>query len=161
MRAADSRIRGHMLLVVRSADGGIVAQRQSDNMVVRGGARIVAMLFTGANGATPINQIQMGFARDSGTTELAALTQADPPIPVSALRSPLKPEDFQIVTDHPDEIQVRITSVFHPSLELTDVTEAGLLAGEALYNQVVFEPISLHTNHDITFFWQVNFPFGH
>jgi hypothetical protein len=161
MRSHVGQITGRMQLTVRSADGQLVAERRAENMVLRRGATLIASLFSGAAGASPINQIQVGFATDSGTAELTSLTPADPPIPLAALRSSLKPEDFQIITDRPNEIQVSISSVFHPTLDLTDVTEAGLLADEELYNQVVFEPLNLHTNQDITFFWQVNFPFGH
>jgi hypothetical protein len=150
-----------MHLTVRSRRGEVVAERRADNMVLRGGAALIAALFCGTAGASAVNQIQVGFAKDSGTTELTALTTADAAIPVAALRSPLTPDNFHIVTDHPTEIQVSISSVFHPTTDLPDVTEAGLLAGEKLYNQVVFEPLTLRTDQDITFFWQVNFPFGH
>jgi hypothetical protein len=161
MNSDKRRITGRVLLTVRSEDGYVVAERRATNMVLRNGAVIIAKLFAGANGATPINQIQLGFASDSGTANLTALTPPDPPIPVASLRSPLKPENFHIATDQPGEVQVSISAVFHPTLELKDVTEAGLLAGDDLYNQVVFEPLTLQPNQDITFFWQVNFPFGH
>jgi hypothetical protein len=155
------RITGRMLLTVRSAEGTLVARRIANNMVLRNGAVVIARLFSGAAGATPINQLQVGFATDPGTAELTALTPPDPVIPVAALRSPVKPENFQVTTDQPGEVQVNISAVFHPTQDLKDVTEAGLLAGEDLYNQVVFEPLTLRTGQDITFFWQVNFPFGH
>ena len=161
MRSHRGRITGRLLVAVRSADGDLVAERRTENMVLRNGAVIIAKLFSGTAGVTPINQIQVGFATDSGTAELTALTPPDPAIPVASLRSPVKPEDFHIATDQPGEIQVSISTVFHPTQDLKDVTEAGLLAGEDLYNHVVFEPLTLHTGQDITFFWQVNFPFGH
>jgi hypothetical protein len=142
----DSRITGRMLLTVRSADGEVVAERRAENLVLRKGATIIANLFSGAAGAT---------------ADLTALTPPDPALPVATLRSPLKPENFKVVADQASEIQVSISAVFHPALDLPNVTEAGLLAGEDLYNQVVFEPLTLHTSQDITFFWQVNFPFGH
>ena len=50
---------------------------------------------------------------------------------------------------------------FQPTVELTGVTEAGLLAGDKLYNQVVFEPVTLRPGQDVTFFWEIDFPFGH
>jgi hypothetical protein len=162
MMANEQRIRGRMRLTVRSADGTLLAERAASNIVVRGGAAIVAKLFSGAGGALPINQVQVGFASDSGTAEIKSLTlPADAAIPLAALRSALKPENFQVITDQAGSVQVNINAVFHPTQDLTDVTEAGLLAGEELYNQVVFEPLALRTNQDITFFWQVNFPFGH
>lgn len=161
MIANDSRITGRLLLTVRSADGQVVAERRAENMVLRKGATIIANLFSGAAGAAPINQIQVGFAKDSGTADLTALTPPDPALPVATLRSPLKPENFKVIADQPNQVRVSISAVFHPTLDLPNVTEAGLLAGEDLYNQVVFEPLTLHTSQDITFFWQVDFPFGH
>ena len=50
---------------------------------------------------------------------------------------------------------------FKPTVDLTDVSEAGLLAGDVLYNQVVFEPVTLRPGQNVTFFWEINFPFGH
>ena len=47
-----------------------------------------------------------------------------------------------------------------PVVNLPDVTEAGLLAGEELYNQVVFEPVTMQASQNITFFWEIDFPFG-
>ena len=161
MSSTDGRITGRMHLRVRSPDGRVVAERRGENMVLRNGAGIIASLFAGAAAATPINQIQVGFASASGTVDLTALTPPDPAVPIAALRSAIKPEDFTIVADGSSEVQVRISAVFHPSVDLHDVTEAGLLAGEQLYNQVVFEPLTLQASQDITFFWQVNFPFGH
>jgi hypothetical protein len=66
-----------------------------------------------------------------------------------------------VVTDKPKTVQVLITSIFTPTVELVDVSEAGLMAADKLYNQVVFEPITLQTGQDITFFWEIDFPFGH
>jgi hypothetical protein len=30
-----------------------------------------------------------------------------------------------------------------------------------LYNQVVFDPVDLHLGQDVTFYWEVDFPFDH
>ena len=65
------------------------------------------------------------------------------------------------MTDRPDVVQVVVSSVFHPTVVLQDVTEAGLMAGDRLYNQVVFEPVTLRPGQDVTFFWEIDFPFGH
>src|SRR5579872_4435419 len=99
MMANEQKIRGSMRLTVRSAGGGILAERRANNMVVRGGAGIIARLFTGAAGAVPINQVQVGFATDSGTAELKALTPPPTNIPLAALRSPIKQADFQVIID--------------------------------------------------------------
>ena len=158
----DWRPRGRLHLRVHSRRGVLIAERSARNIVVRGGAGVIAALFSGAPGATPINTIQIGFASDAATPELTALTPpADAAIPPAALRSAVTPADFKVIADRPGSVQVLITSVFKPSVELADVTEAGLLAADKLYNQVVFEPVTLRPGQDVTFFWEIDFPFGH
>ena len=78
-----------------------------------------------------------------------------------ALQSKVDPNDFIIASDQPGTIRVSVNALFKPTVELKDVSEAGLLAGEVLYNQVVFEPVTLRPGQDVTFFWEINFPFGH
>jgi hypothetical protein len=152
---------GRMHLHVRASGSVLIAERAARNIVLRQGAAVIAALFTGAAGAAPVNTIQVGFAKESATPELAALTPpADASIPATALRSSVAPADFKIVADRAESIQVLITSVFKPTVELAEVTEAGLLAGEKLYNQVVFEPVTLRPGQDVTFFWEIDFPFG-
>lgn len=154
---------GRMILRVEAADGALVAERRAGNMVLRGGAAIIANLFTGAVGAKPIDTIAIGFAQLPGDAELIQLTPPDPAkgIPPAAVRTPLPPESFTVVVDQAGAVQVRVAARFKPTRELADVSEAGLLAGDALYNQVIFEPVTLSTGQDVTLFWQIDFPFGH
>ena len=156
----NDRIQGRLTLTVSSRQGVIVARRQAHNLVLRKGAGIIAKLFAGMPGGLPINQIQVGFGKEAATAELTALTPPADAIPVASLRSPLTPADFQIATDKPGSIRVSVTAVFKPVVNLPDVTEAGLLAGEELYNQVVFEPVTMQASQNITFFWEIDFPFG-
>lgn len=153
--------RGRMHLRVQSREGVLMSERRATNIVLRQGAAIIARLFSGAAGSQPINQIQVGFAKEAATTELTALTPSEANLPLAALRSPVSAGDFRVVTDRAGFIQVAISAVFRPTIDLQDVTEAGLLAGEQLYNQVVFEPVTLRVGQDVTFFWEVDFPFGH
>jgi hypothetical protein len=154
--------RGRLRLTVRSRQGVVLAVRRAHNLVLRRGAAVIAGLFAGAAGATPINRIQVGFATEAATSELTSLTPpADAAIPAAALVSPIAAADFTVVTDRPGAVQVLVSSLFKPSVELKDVTEAGLLAGDALYNQVVFDPVTLRPGQDVTFFWEIDFPFGH
>jgi hypothetical protein len=150
-----------MHLRVQSREGVLMSERRATNIVLRQGAAIIARLFSGAAGSQPINQIQVGFAKEAATTELTALTPSEANLPLAALRSPVSAGDFRVVTDRAGFIQVAISAVFRPTIDLQDVTEAGLLAGEQLYNQVVFEPVTLRVGQDVTFFWEVDFPFGH
>jgi hypothetical protein len=153
--------RGRLLLSMRDARGALV-ERRARNIVLRQGAAIIAGLFSGASGATRIDSVRVGFSREAATPELTALTP--PPgasIPASALQSAVDAADFTLVTDRAGSVQLLVSSVFKPTQELTDVTEAGLMAGERLYNQVVFEPVTLRPGQDVTFFWEIAFPFGH
>lgn len=161
MSNTRGRPTGRLRLYVRSSGAVLVAERHARNIVLRQGAAVIAALFTGAAGAAPVNTIQVGFAKEAATPDLAALTPpADASIPAAALRSSVAASDFKIVADGAQSIQVLVTSVFKPTVELADVTEAGLLAGDKLYNQVVFEPVTLRPGQDVTFFWQIDFPFG-
>jgi hypothetical protein len=149
-----------MHLLVRTAGGQLIAERRANNIVLRQGAEIVAKLFSGqAN--QPINQIQVGFARESADAETVTLKPSPDGVELQKLRSPIAADKFKVQTDKPGIIRVNIASVFQPTVELKNVSEAGLLAGEQLYNQVVFEPITLQVGQDITFFWDIEFPFGH
>jgi len=158
----DLRVRGHLHLTVRGPGGAPVTERRSRNIVLRQGAAIVASLLAGVPGASPINKVQVGFATEGATAETISLgAPADPSIPKEALVSRVAPGDCKIVTDGPGAVQLQIASLFKPTVELEEVTEAGLLSGDRLYNQVVFEPVTLRPGQDVTFFWEIHFPFGH
>lgn len=151
-----------MRLVVRSTGGGIVAVRQSRNTVLRRGALTVAQLFAGQAEGAPIDKVAVGFGQVAADVETTGLTP--PPgggIPADALVADLQPDSVTIAGDRPSAIVVSIAARFTPTVELADVTEAGLLSGDRLYNQVVFEPVTLRPGQEVIFFWDVEFPFGH
>ena len=161
------RLKGRMRCEVRSRSGFLIVERSATNVVLRNGATLVAKLFSGAAGVTAINTLQVGFGTEQVAAEATALTPPPTPpppatpIPPEALKSPITPDNFVIATDKQGLIQVTIASIFHPTVDLDNVSEAGLLAGDQLYNQVVFEPVPLRVGQDVTFFWEVDFPFGH
>jgi len=154
--------RGRLRLVVRD-DGVDIAERAARNIVLQAGAELVALLFAGVEGAKPIDTVAVGFGREGADVGTTTLTPpSDPDIHASELRSPVQPNDFSVNTDGSGRnVRVSVATVFQPTVELTDVTEAGLLAGDKLYNQVVFEPVTLRPGQDVTFFWDIDFPFGH
>lgn len=161
------RLKGRMRVEVRSPHGELIAERRAANIVLRNGAALVAKLFSGATGSAPINTLKVGFGTEQATADATALTPPPTPpppatpVPADALVSPITPDNFKIATDNVSFVQVTVTSVLHPTVDLDNVSEAGLLAGDQLYNQVVFEPVSLRVGQDVTFFWEVDFPFGH
>ncbi len=149
-----------MRMTVRAPRGAVLAQREAYNQVLRNGAKVVAQLFSGKS-TQAINRIQLGFATEEAAADAVALTQANPPLAVSALSSPVAPGAFTIDTTPSSFVRVAVNALFVPSVALDKVSEAGLFAGDDLYNQVVFEPISLEPGQNITFFWEIQFPFGH
>ena len=153
-------MQGRLAMEVRTADGTLVAERRAKNIVLRQGASIVAKLFSGAADGSPITHVQVGFARESATPETTALTPPAGDISADALRTAIAADSFKITGDQPGSVLVAVNALFHPTVELDDVSEAGLMAGDLLYNQVVFEPVTLRPGQDVTFFWEVDFPFG-
>jgi hypothetical protein len=160
IRRLPARIRGQLLLEVR--DGGmLVASRSGDNAVLRGGAELVAQRLGGLD-VGPISSVMVGFGAEAADVGAIALTPpTDPNIPAESLSSPVAPEDVTVLTDRPDAVVMSLATLFRPTVKLAGVTEAGLLAGDRLYNQVVFEPVTLRVGQDVTFFWEIDFPFGH
>jgi hypothetical protein len=137
MAGQRMRLRGRMRLVAQPHGGGPALRRSASNIVLRGGAELVARRFAGADAAA-IDRIGVGFGQTAADVGATALTPpADAAITPDALLSPVAPGDFQIATDRPDVVQVTLASVFHPTVELPDVSEAGLFADDRLYNQVV------------------------
>jgi hypothetical protein len=153
-------MRGKLVMIVRDADGTVAAERSARNVVLRQGASIVAKLFAGTAEGSPITRVQVGFGRESATPETTTLTPPSVAAAPEALRTDIPKEAFSIVSDGPNSVVVAVSAVFKPSVQLDDVSEAGLMAGDLLYNQVVFEPVTLRTGQDVTFFWEVDFPFG-
>jgi hypothetical protein len=163
MKTQTAVPRGRLVLEVRALDGTLVAERRAGNLVLRRGAEIVASLFAGAPDAGPIDRIRVGFGRESADVGATALTPPeDGALGAEALERPVEQDDFDIETDAAARlVRVSIAATFSPSVDLEDVSEAGLLAGETLYNQVVFEPVAMSVGQEVTFFWEVDFPFGH
>lgn len=159
MTGTQPRLRGRLRLEVRDQRGRLTAARAAQNMVLRQGAALVAQLFTG-QGAVPINTIRVGFGTEPLGVDSTALTGGEG-IPDAALTTAVPPEAAEIITDRDDLVRVAISATFHPSRRLENVTEAGLMAGDVLYNQVIFEPVNLLDEQDVTFFWEIDFPFGH
>lgn len=158
MKRSRLPLKARMRLTVRSSDGEIIEQREASNIVLHQGARLVAHLFSGKPETSPINRVRVGFGREGGDPGLTALSNPEN-LPDAALQTQLGPDAFEI-RDEDRIVAVAINARFRPTVDLKGVTEAGLAADAELYNQVVFEPVDLRVEEDITFFWEVEFPFG-
>lgn len=150
---------GRLMLTIASDRGEVVAMREAKNIVLKSGAELIAGLFTGSV-ATPVNKVRLGFGTEVVSTTATALTAPDPPIDAANLEMALEPAHFKVDAAGDELVTVRIAAPFAPAVDLADVTEAGLFAGDVLYNQVVFEPVDMSKGQVITLFWQVDFPFG-
>ena len=162
MRDVTDAPKGRLHLRI-ATDGCVVDERRARNLVLTGGAEIVARLFAGRPEAAAVDRLRVGFGREAAGVDALGLTPppADAEIPPEALEATVAADDFTLQTDGDARlVRVSIATTFAPSTDLDGVTEAGLLAGETLYNQVVFEPVDLRVGQDITFFWEVDFPFG-
>ena len=153
--------RGKVALIVLSPEGLPVAYRQARNIVLRNGAGLIAKLFAGAPNTVAVNQVRVGFATEAASTDVTSLTPPPGNITPEQLSTAIEPQDFTIITDQANAVKVTVSATFKPTLQLENVTEAGLMAGDVLYNQVVFEPITLVSGQNVTFFWEIDFPFGH
>lgn len=149
---ARFEFRGCLRLVTAGGD-----ERVAANSVLQGGAELVAGLFAGQR-TTPIDRVSIGFGTDPLQPADTALRPgaADP----ATLTSPVDPADCTLAVDE-DHIRVSITATFTPVVALDAVTEAGLGAGDVLYNQVLFDPVKLEAGQAVSFFWEIDFPFGH
>lgn len=146
------RLRGRLRLLTAAGE-----ERRATNSVLAGGADLVARLFAGQV-STPIDRINVGFGLDPLGPTAAALRpgRADP----STLTGPVAPADFTVTTGD-GAVRVSITATFTPTVALDGVTEAGLGAAGVLYNQVLFDPVRLEAGQAVSFFWDIDFPFGH
>lgn len=153
--------KGKLTLIVSSQEGLPVASRRARNIVLRNGAGLIAKLFSGSPNTVAVNQVRVGFAKEAASSEITSLTVPEGTFTPAQLSSAIEPTDFTIITDQPNAVKVIVNATFKPTVELTDVSEAGLMAGDFLYNQVVFEPVTLRPGQNVTFFWEIDFPFGH
>jgi hypothetical protein len=150
---------GRLRLTIESDRGEVVTVREAKNIVLKSGAQLIAGLFTGSL-ATPVNKVRLGFGTEVVSASATALTAPEPPIAAASLEMALEPAHFTLDAAGDEFVTVRIAAPFEPAVDLTNVTEAGLFAGDVLYNQVVFEPVDMSRGQVVTLFWQVDFPFG-
>ncbi|MGD8207218.1 MAG: hypothetical protein PVH47_03980 [Thiohalocapsa sp.] len=157
------KLTGHLTLRVHAPDGAPIAVRSAQNMVVRGGAELVANRLVGRETA-PINRLVLGFAREAADAEIGRLTPPDPaldpPIQADELAAAIAAEAFAIDATLDGLVRIAVAAPFEAARELPEVSEAGLFADDRLYNQVVFDPITLAPGQRVTFFWDIDIPFG-
>jgi hypothetical protein len=152
-------MRAVMRAELRTRSGELVATRSASNAVLRGGADLLAKLFAGRGKGITHMAVGTSDAPEGdtfGTTTLTTPVEVE--IPADA---------FQV--DPPDAVKrlvrVRVRATVPAATAMAEaIREAALVSrtGDALtlYNRVVFAPIEKTTDHELTLFWEVGFPYG-
>ena len=159
-------MRARMRLELTARDGGTVAVREARNAVMRGGALLVAALFTGAEGTGPISHLGVGTsdAPETDAYDTSALSNADPALE-GGTEAAVPASAFSVTPD-PDRrlAVVRVRATLPETAARGTIREAGLLSksGDAsvLYNRVTFAPVAKAGDHELTLFWEITFPYG-
>jgi hypothetical protein len=167
-------MRGRLHLILSDRDGRPVAERRATNTVMRSGAAIVAELFLGQG--QPVTHMAVGVSDadpdDTGRTALSnEAFGSDPPL-TGATRAQVSPGSIVFDTDDVKrQVRVRMRATLPNDASVGKIREAGLVAlvpaadpadppTERLYNRVTFAPIEKGDDHELTLFWEVEFPFG-
>lgn len=163
-------MRGRLHLEVRTPDGAVQTARRARNTVMRSGANLVATLFAGQG--TPVTHMGVGTSdADPDSVTTAALTNEavgdQPPLQGDAAVA-IPPGVFAFETDDVRRVvRVRLRATLPAGAAVGTLREAGLLArpaegddADVLYNRVTFAPVSKGDDHELTMFWEVEFPFG-
>ena len=152
-------MRAVMRAELRTMDGRLIASRQAGNAVLRGGADLLARLFAGQGAGITHMAIGTSDAPEGDTFGTTNLT--------GGVEVAIPPDAFQV--DAPDAVKrvvrVRVRATVPAATTLTDaVREAALVSHggvtATLYNRVIFAPIDKTTDHELTLFWEVGFPYG-
>lgn len=161
-------MRATLRVELRNADGDVLDVRRAKNSVMRGGAELVAALFSG-KAAAGITHMGVGISAEpeADTFTSAALTTAgDAPDALTGdTETPITPADFIVTTD-PERrlVLVQLHATLSKTAAVGTLREAGLLSRSeetaVLYNRVTFAPIAKQNDHELTLFWEVTFPYG-
>lgn len=159
-------MRAVLHLQLTDAAGRVLAERRQRNTVMASGAQLIASLFSGTGG--PITHMAVGTS-DAGADDVAVTALINDDANGEALTgdttAALPPTAFTTTTV-PERrvVRVRVRGTLPPAAAVGTIREAGLVsqadAGTVLYNRVVFAPIVKGDDHELTLFWDVDFPFG-
>lgn len=153
-------------LILTDPGGTVVAERREHNTVMATGARLIADLFAGTG--SPITHMGVGTNDDTPEdVRVTALTNGsgdDGPL-VGGTTTPIAASAFTAtLVEERRVVQVRVRATLPNDAAVGRIREAGLLAqGEGdpvLYNRVVFAPVDKGDDHELTLFWEVEFPYG-
>ena len=151
-------MRALLRIELRDKSGELLAVRQEHNSVLRSGAELLGRVFSRQGGG--ITHMAVGTS-DAPETEAFATASLANQTEVA-----LSPEAFAV--DPPDPVKrvvrVRVRGTVPAADAVGTLREAALIlrdgASVTLYNRVVFAPIEKGSDHELTLFWEVGFPYG-
>ncbi len=160
-------MRAQLRLELTDTSGRIIAARQARNAVMQEGARLIARLFTGGQGA--ITHMGVGTSDEPDSDSYTTLALVNPTTGDDRLDgetlAPIASEAMLVSTDETRRlVVVRVRGTMPAAAAVGQIREAGLIArtgeGDVLYNRVTFTPIDKGGDHELTLFWEVTFPYG-
>lgn len=160
-------MRARLDLELHDRAGALLAARSAYNTVLRGGGQLIADLFTGSGG--PITHLAVGTSDDDPTSvSVTALANDDgtgQPGITGDTTAAIPADAFVIEVDEVrNRVLVKVRGTLPDAAGVGTIREAALMSrqagGDVLYNRVVFPPVTKADDHDLTLFWEVEFPFG-
>lgn len=160
-------MRALLRLELTDRAGQVIDARQAHNAVMREGARLIAGLFAGGQGAITHMGVGISDEPESDTYNTLALTNpttGDDMLQGDTM-APIPAEAMIISIDETRRVaMVRVRGTLPPDAAIGTITEAGLISssetGDILYNRVTFAPVKKAGDHELTLFWEVTFPYG-
>jgi hypothetical protein len=159
------KARLHLRLLDR--DGTLIDERRAHNTVMTSGAQLIADLFAGTG--SPITHMGVGTSDanpdDVSVTALTNVASGDDDPLQGEVVGAIAPSAF-VATVVPERrvVQVRVRATLPEDAAIGRIREAGLVSqtdgATVLYNRVVFAPVDKRDDHELTLFWEVDFPFG-
>lgn len=147
--------------------GRVIGKRRTRNTVMASGAQIVASLFAGSG--VPVTHMAVGISDIApDDTSLTGLTNGGDEALTGEVIVPVAPASIRFETDDIRRlVRVHMRATLPNTAAVGTIREAGLFArrapedgGDTLYNRVTFAPIVKADDHELTLFWEVEFPFG-
>lgn len=160
---------GVLTLELRScSDGQVLLTRHKSNAVMQAGGMLVARLFAGQGKA--ITHMGVGTSNaddpDFTTAALSNVEIAGQPALTGDTTAPLATDAFTEIADPTKRVvTVRVRGTLPAAAAVGTIRESGLLSQQednsfVLYNRVIFPPVTKGSDHELTLFWEISFPYG-
>lgn len=151
------QLRGNVVLVLRdSSTGEPLLTRTVHNAIMMEGSRLVASRMIG----DPVDPLTaVGVGTSDARTGSKDLTDLEAPIgDGQAQRAAISLPDGQdkfVTLQEDGSATLTFEATFGPELGNGPLREAGVYAGDILYNRVTFEVITKNATHTLTQLWTI------